>query len=352
MQYLVLNIALFLVVAIFISIIPITRQNRRLLLLAVAFLQLMTFHVFKDYNSLPDLDYYVYAFDALKHVSLANAPMLDGIKAEPGWMYMTKVLSSISESHILLFLFTSTIIIFSYIDAIRRYSPIVWLSVFLFLIGNYNQSLFVLRQHVALALCIISYPLILNKRLWCFLLVIFLAYSVHQTALIFLPTYFLYHLNWKPRTYGIVLSAVGVVLFVFMGVFLQSALQYTMGYESYVDSDQEGSNVKMALLLSALLLWRLYTLKAKAWNPGINKLLTLILIVGCMIQIAGTGFVPTNRLNMYYSGIIFLIFPNTVIAVKQYKWRVATVTLFTAFMFYLYIAALPFSSEAGYRFLF
>lgn len=351
MQYFIANITAFLCIVLLVSILPIAQQQKQRCLLFVAGIQLFVFHAFKDYTSLPDLDYYVYAYDALKHVSLANAPMLDGIKAEPGWMYMTKVLSMLSDNYLLLFVFTSALIIFSYFDVIKRYSSIVWLSIFLFLIGNYNQSIFVLRQHLAIALCLLSYPLIINRKIWTYLVVMLLAYSVHQTAIIFWPVYFLYNRNWGMWTFGIVLLCCGIYLYMHMETLLHLSLDYTKGYESYVEDDSEGSNFKMALLLVILLIWRLFVLKGKAWDVGINKLLTLILIVGCVIQVAGTGYVPTNRLNMYYSGTIFLIFPNTVAAIKNQYVRIFSIVLFSLVMFYFYLGALPHSSEAGYRFL-
>ena len=148
--------------------------------LVLAFLQLFVLHAFLDPSTMPDLPGYAFVYKKMEYLSPFDKIAL--VKMETGWMVMNKALCMVSKNPRLLIVLTSLCIVGGYFVAIKKYSPMLGLSVILFFFTTYLQSLFVLRQHLAVAICLLSIPAILNRKQVLFLLIMALAFSMHKTS--------------------------------------------------------------------------------------------------------------------------------------------------------------------------
>lgn len=285
-------------------------------------LQIFLFHALKCPSAFNDTPEYKEAFQYMCDMGWSTYMDSGGfiLKSEIGYVVLMWVVSCFSVHPQSIFVVTSALIVGGYLYSIKKYSYLPWLSILLFLLISYNMSLFVLRQFIAMAICFNLMGYILKRDFLKFLIGICIAFSFHQTAFIFFPLYFLYPVSINRRFYvcaiisTLMLSVLASTIYNFIGEIL-------VGYESYMDENQEGTNSKGLLLL--LVVDFLYFIYCKGGRNkgGIDKLLFLALNVGIVISFVGLGLVATSRLNMYYSGLLYLIIPNLLYNVKNANTR-------------------------------
>lgn len=318
--------------------------------LVIAFLVLFVLHAFKNPWTLPDTPTYVEGFVETSetdwYILINEGFKLQELKAEPGWVIMNKLLSMISSNFLILFLVTSFVILWGYFYAIKHYSNIVWMGVILFLLICFSCSLFILRQFLAMAITLFSCKYVIERKPIPFLLLITLAFTMHQTAVIFLPVYFLYGIkNDKTLTY--VFIGGGIFLTLVMGIFLRGSLSYLYGYETYVDNSYlEGANLTTPIIMWAVFAFRFLTMKRDCLEQGANRLLTIILLCGAILSTAGIGFVPTGRLGWYFTMPLCVIIPNTIYHVHSAPLKIASTMVFIAMWLYIFLRDI---GELGYQ---
>ena len=307
MVILLINLLIIPIEYFIVSLLDGGPKAKKKLFLLIAFIQLFVVHAFLDPDVMEDLPGYLETYDLIKDNSLLYSLVTGyvGVKMEPGWVLICKTLSFFSSNSFTIIYFSSFVIVGLYCISIYRYSSIAWISIFLFLCTTFGQSLFVLRQHTAMAICLASIPLVVDRKLWKFLLVITIACTIHMTSIIFLPLYFVYSLNIS-RGFYIKLIVIAIICWllsstVFMWFFDNS------WYNSYVDAD--GANLTNFAILGCVLLFYLF---ASNWNisklTGAEKCFFLMCCLGAIMSLAGAGFSPTNRLiKYYYISILFLV---------------------------------------------
>lgn len=336
-------------------IIPKFKNGKNMFLL-IAFCQLFILHAFVDPNSMNDLDGYYETYHTFSKNSLFNSIFVGyvGVKIEPGWIILCKLLGYISSNPRLLLVVSSIIIVGSYLITAKRYSPFVGMSVILFLCSTFDQSLFVLRQHTAMSICLLSIPSILNRDFKRFIIIFLLAFSCHITAIIFLPLYFVYPLNIEKRYW--LYMIIGVIAGYFLVSVVFDWAFHNLWYNSYEDTDAEakgGSNLTgFFLILSSMLLY-LVSVKWKLKKViGVEKLLFMMLSIGALLSLSGVGFSPTNRLIKYMMIASAYIIPISIMKFKSGAIRVAIT--FAVVSLYLLLFLSPSNTDyiQNYRLIF
>lgn len=290
--------------------------------LMICFGLMLLLHTFFN-PEFSDNYFYKIGFSEYKSMSFGevlkyNSPSL---KAETGYRVLCKLISYITSDWVVCMFVISAIMISGYFITVKEYSSICWLSILLIMTGPFSQSLFVLRQHLAMGVMLLSFPFILRRQFIPYLLIILIAFSFHQTVAIFFPTYFLYNMRRTKIVY-ILLTISFVLLYYYFSFILTYAASFAMETASYSETYFEynstyGSNNKMALLMVAILLLRILLLKNEFFKEGFNRLCSIIVLVGTIISIVGIGYLGTNRLNMYYTSLAFLYIPNTFSYFRQ-----------------------------------
>ena len=236
-----------------------SRRNTVYLIIVFGFLGIV--HVFKNTHSIPDVDLYI---DGFKEISQCNLKTLltenlVTLKAEKGYILLNKLILIFTNNPFGLVLITSLIILSGYFYSIRKYSPLIALSILLYIMGPYVQSIYVLRQHIAMSILLFTYPFIINRQLYKFLIVVLLAFSIHQSAIVFLPVYFIYGIK-KIRTIFILGGAfVALVVFNMESLIEYFIQKFFMDYVSYLQDDV--TNWKNFALLFSVFLLRFVVLK-------------------------------------------------------------------------------------------
>ena len=278
----------------------------------ILFFPLWFLHAFADPMSMADTpeyyDLYVEMSDiSIEDIFLRNLPYLY-IRYEIGWLLLTKALSLLFSTPQALMIVESTVIIGCYAYFIKKYSPSPWLSVLIFLCTLYPQSLFVLRQHMALALCLLSVQFIIERRIKPFSAIVLLAFTIHASAIIFFLFYFLYKVKINVRFYRS-LVLITIVLYC-AGLFL---LQYLIGiglidnyYSSYFDAISNYTSL-IICLLEFLFIRYFYGLGSDI--VGIEKFLYMQMLLCLSLSIVALTTPFGGRLSTYFSFFEILVFP-------------------------------------------
>ncbi len=103
--------------------------------------------------------------------SIASLSFLD---IEYGYLLLNRVLSYFSHSPQLLFMVTGFFIAFSTLRFIEKNTRIFWLGVIIYVtIGKFFYDMNALRQALAVAILLFSYPFILKRKFIPFILILF-----------------------------------------------------------------------------------------------------------------------------------------------------------------------------------
>lgn len=333
MNLLIINFIFCILYALIIRTLPLNNKFRDYLFLCLTFFQLLFVHSYVDINSVPDLNNYEFAFNRLARCKWSEVDYIAIGKMEYGFKLFMKSISFIGGDFRMFLILNSIIIILCYYYIIKLYSPFVIISVLLFLLGTFNQSIFVLRQHLAISLMLVSYPLIIKRQLIPFLGISFISFFIHQTSIVFIPIYFFYKINNKKiLLISILLSSV-ILFIMFKYLLFWFGQEILVGYESYLESDS-GTNIVGALILLSFVLYYFIFCKNVIFEQGINKLLFIIGLLGVCILFAGIGFTPTGRLSMYFTIIPILLVPITMQYIKNKIIMIISVAIIILFKIY------------------
>lgn len=204
----------FLLTLFYLLVCGISRLSlpqRKNLFSMIALVLLCCFVGLRDWNVGIDTMQYAYHFDIVSYTASHGMEMTEWgffkfmffIRYWMGWNFQT-----------LLFLL-GTLNIFSLIYNLRRYSTNIYLGIIIYLtLGLFTMNLSGMRQSFAIALCFLSVPLIEQRRLIPFLLLIGAAFTIHNSAVVFLPVYFLWGIRIN-RFQGLALLIVTLLAFVY-----------------------------------------------------------------------------------------------------------------------------------------
>ena len=342
MNLYVFNICILLLCFFVLKYCSVAEKSRNEFYIYGMGLYLFLIHALKNPYSFSDTPAYAEAFEYMGAMGWKVYSDSGGfiLKSEIGYVVLMWVISLISTNIQTIFIVTSFIIVGGYFRSIYKYSFIPWLSILLLLITNYNMSMFVLRQFIAMVICHNLFDYIINRKMFRFLIGVIIAFSIHQTAFIFLPLYFIYPITLSRKFYVyliitiLVLGWLATVIYNYIG-------DTFVGYESYIDGSQEGTNGKGFWLLLVVYLLYIRCLGVQLKKEGVNKLLFLALSLGVVISFVGVGLVATSRLNMYYSGLLYLVIPNMLYQLKRANERLLLGLGICAFFAFYFFRDLP-----------
>ncbi len=236
------NIFIFLgILAIGKDVSYVETPRGRKTFIVLSTLQLLSIQLLKDNSLLPDAATYKYYYEHFSWDLFGSF--------EVGFRYFVKILTSISPDFYLFVVVYGIIQVFTHVWAINKYSTNLLLTYVLFITTSFF-ALFVVRQYIAIALCIWSIPFILNKKIIPFIILTVVAISFHGSAGVWVITYFIYWIDLKKPIIPMSLIFVGLFL-IYKGV--DSFFPYLENVEKlqYYLSDIEEQYTWKTLAVSA-----------------------------------------------------------------------------------------------------
>ena len=313
MGYYIVLIISCLFPPLFINIFSGSNYQKRKLTVFFTFIVLWIIFIFEDGSTMADTKEYISDFYAFSRDSLQNA-IVDS-QEEVGFVLLNKFLSVFSHNEFILLFTCGTIIVWSFAYSVYKYSTIIWLSAFLFLNIPYLQSLYVLRQYIAISICLLSISFVLNRKLLPFLILIILAFSFHKTAIIFLPIYFLYKLNINIKFF-VVSIIIGYIYYSYGFSLIEFFLSFSeLDYGAYMDSFSNAT----AIFIDAFLLILFFVAFDFKQLMGPSKLFFIMFIIGTIIDLGSLNAPGGSRLSMYYNISTIFLIPLAISKLDKYS---------------------------------
>lgn len=310
-----------------------------------------------------DTQYYSYVYTQFAEIpwkNLFSAPLYGGrtetgfftFDFEPGYRIANKLLSCFFSSAQAITVFNSVLILLPLYLLIRRDSPLILLSIWLYLtLGIYQTEMNVTRNGIAILICYLAFDWIKRKKLIPFLLCVFFAASFHQTALFFLPLYWLingFHL--RPRQMIFLISIAWLIGLNFnrAAFLLQTLLphryaRYLSGGDFSIASVLVG--VFNGVLFLAVWLMMNQTERSEAM-PKLNLGIWLFTLNLCFFGL-NLSMEAGARLAALFGPYITCLIPQMIACIKQRERRAWTILGVSVLSFLQFVVRLSINNIGG-----
>jgi|GEM_PF-1975532 len=280
------------------SSVSIQTSKPSIAFILLSFTALLYMHCAVDLYSVEDLWSYANRFQEAASMSFAN--FSDAFRTnEYAFNYFSWIVSLVTHDFRLFLVIYNIILLTIYYYTFKKYSVNVPLAIICMILTVYFQSIFVLRQHLAISILLLSLPFIINKKLIPYLLICVLAFNIHISAIAWLPVYFIYNIEGK-KTYllSLVISAFAITTIIsnIGDVFLLIEADYS----SYLESNTKISTTKNLINVTYLIIYAI-TLKGEMFKNGINRLATTLLFLCTIGYILAPPVALVDRMLTYYS---------------------------------------------------
>lgn len=313
------------------------------LYLIVSFIQLAFIRTFVDIHSVPDLENYIDTFNYLKNNPVSSLFVTTGEKTnELGFRLLMWIVGALGGTFRLFLFVVASIYLYFYRTAIKKYSPSVILSVLFLLLTSFNQSIYILRQHLAMAVLLLSYDYIIERKIFKYLFTCLVAVLFHTSALVWIPVYFIYGIKNKIALVSLIVVVGGVLSLYWQELLVYVGSDLLIGYASYLDSDIVSNSVGAFISLSYLVIF-LVLMRKNAFSDGINRLLLITCSFALILTIIGIGFNPTSRLALYFASSQFLLIPIIIKKVKGFVLKGGIIIVIGALQYYITFMGTKFS---------
>lgn len=280
-------------------------------------------HSFLDPNTIADLPTYRESFADVRLTNVFNPVDLQIYrsfhKEEFGFILLLKLVGLFTDDfNVFLCLFSGLLLgVYSYV--ILKLSPNVCLSILFLMVIVFDQSIFVLRQHLSVAFILLTIPSIIERKIWNFTAILTIAILFHKSSLIWGIMYFMYGIKkpWKMFvTLGLVAIGLGLI-FSFLSFFDE---QLSLGYSSYIDGKKTGkSNLVSFFIGLGLFLSYFFICRKKVFENGLMKVCLLSLYVYVVLSLVGINIGLLSRFTLVFQTSLFFVIP-IVCKVLKNKW--------------------------------
>lgn len=190
-------------------------------------------------------DYFYRYVPDFVHLSKGN----DVSNLELGFKLFEKFLMIFSKSYNILFITTSALIIFPIFYLIYKKSKYPVVSILLFIIGAfYFESLNLIRQYLAMTIILCSYPLLVDKKVFKWLLCVLLALSVHMSSIVCLVMI----LAVQKKFYSPIVTSIVSVTTLLLGPLIKKLMYIVVSftpYSNYLDTIYSKTNIMESIIV-------------------------------------------------------------------------------------------------------
>ena len=210
-----------------------------------------------------------------------------------------------------------------------------------------------MRQALGMTMCILSFRFIKERKIWWYLLCLYVAYGFHKSTIIFLPAYWLavIPMNSSRIFYAVMVC---VILSPFQVYNLFSSFLDTLnvqdvsnGYNGYINYEAAGSSFMDGQIILFSFLLITYD-KIACERIYYYEYMRNILVVGiCLYFIMRSNPVFSTRLVGSYLGFASLVITNVVAAMDNKNTKRSYHLFFVVFMIFYYFVFVKYQGNAG-----
>lgn len=226
---------------------------------------------------------------------------------------------------------------------IYKYSKNILMGLLVFVcMGLYTFAFSTIRQSIAMGLCICAYMSAQNikgiKGFVCFSLMVWIASTIHASAIVFLPAYFLGKMPFNSiiTMFMIVCAAIAMLFKNQMAnIILDLATDTSDKYSVYAVSDGGTAGFKLYLFIVGIVLLRIIffsKVRKDAKSDNLIYMMLFVLILFPAVQSGGA----IMRIYFYYYIFIIVYLPNMLENIESPKDKLLMYTLITCVILYYY----------------
>lgn len=185
--------------------------------------------------------------------------------------------------------------------AISKYSKNIYISILVYLVIFYLQTLSVIRQGLAISLIIYAIPLLMKKKYIQYAIVTIISYFIHESsivALVFIPLYMV--INRK--TYFLVI-ALALLSFLSLRMIVE---RIAPGYVTYILNSDEYKGGSVILYYYCAIIGALCYYSYKVNNSKLLKL-SCISIIGVLFPFFLGGHIGGRIALYFYAPLIYAL---------------------------------------------
>ena len=300
----------------------------RLTLLAILPMFLLFVLRYK-YVGVDTIGYVRFFLYEVRKFSFAELLNQDLMRLEIGYRVYVKIISLFTDNYTIYFLINGIVIFGTLLRFSIKYTQNPFVFLFLFVtLGTYSFIETGLRQALAMMCCLWAVDFIKDKKLIPFILVVFLGYFFHKSAILFLimyPLSYIKKLNWVIIVY----SVFAVVLVLGFAVF-QEFFNELVGYNYEIESTGNGYIfVMLILLLFAFSLDMLHDSHNDVEIQTVDLQFSIITIVFWLARLVSR---TAERISFYYIFGLYAYFSQAFDFEKDrmsaiFKWLLILVCL-------------------------
>lgn len=311
--------------------IKMRKENYDNIFLIVSFLLLCIVSSLRAEHIGTDTANYIHKFLVIQATDFSY--IFDLVRYEKGYVLLNKVISYISSNSQLIIAATSFITLLLIFIGIKRSSKNKVLSIYLFItLYYYFISFNAIRQYIAIGFILFAYNSIVKRNFIRYLLLILIASSFHQLAIVLLPLYFLYGIKMNLKKIIYISGCFLILLFSFEAV-LSFFFSVFPGYAYYQGTDYlEGGGVLTSLISGSILVFGLLVGSRGKADKEFDFLL-LVALFSFLVSVMSTQVILFNRLNYFLEifNIFFIPYIISMVTNKKnrmlYYFIVCSVTL-------------------------
>ncbi len=271
----------------------------------------------------------------------------------PGYDIFNVLFKSFISTDYTLWLFTIAIICLCFIiSGIRRYSINIFYSSYLFItLLIYSWMINGMRQFICVAIFFGLSHWLEEKKLFRILLLSLILYTIHITAVIIIPVYFVAKSRpWSIQTFLVVIATIIISIFAEPIFFRAEGLLVNYSTESYVAQFQEQQGVNflrfaITAVFPAMALWKRKSLERYYGRFPILPILTNMSLITSSIFFVGmfTSGILVGRLPIYTEIFNMVFIPYLIYLGFNEREQLIIKPLLTVILFiYFYLKTPPY----------
>lgn len=226
----------------------------------------------------------------------------DVLEAEKdgGWIVVQILLKKINQSPRFLMMFISALFGLTFAAFAGRNTKYRWLAVMLYVcFGLFKFQFTAMRQCTAIALCLIATRFMEKKKIIPFAICVFLAFTVHASALVFVPVFFVVFLK-DNKLSRIITVAAAIVVTIFSNSIFSLFSENVADYDRYnIDYADEGGLIFAVIAVAVTIFIEINRKELLKQKPQLLPYYYLNFAFMCMCLLR-VVFPMLERVKFYY----------------------------------------------------
>jgi len=238
---------------------------------------------------------------------------------EIGFQLLHYFILSFTKNYFWLFFISSIIVLYCYLSIFKKYSKDYFLSIVIFItFGFYTFYFNGLRQGLAMAIAVLATPYLIEKKLFKFLVIIFMASLFHRSALVLILFYFIVHLRIKIE-YKMLLIFIGSLGL--SGLVVQYLSTINEKYETYSQvSEKSGGYLTLSVyfLIGCFIYWWIKeNTKESIAFIKLSEFYLYGIIFLIPVAMLGANASGPQRLLFYFAWSIIILLPIILVKINN-----------------------------------